>query len=403
MTNSTTLKFLYLTLLIDIISMSIVIPLLPAILTDAGSASYILPAYMHDYRFLVAGTVTFIFSFFQFIAAPLAGKISDKYGRRKVLLACFLFIVLHYFLFAYALWLGSVWVLIAARIVGGLGAANLGVIQAMLSDLTAPAERAKVFGTMGALFGIGFVFGPATGAGLAVLMPTFDIFLLIGTLCLINLANIYFNIRETIAELQHHLRISFLSNFRSMVGIVRLESISHLYAISVLAQLAFGFVTSYASFYFEDRLGFTTSIIGIYMAMIGLLIALYQGFAIRFILTKTTERRALLIALGLLVVALVLYANVSSFIHPFLIAIISVLGFSMMSVVLNAEVAKQAPAAMRGEVLGLSSALQTLSMSIPGVAAGALASTLSLTAPFYLGAILASLAFYFAFRKFHII
>lgn len=400
--NSRQLKFLYLTMLIDIVSMSIIIPLLPAIMTDQNSLSYILPSELSNYRFMIAGVVAFIFSLFQFISAPLAGKLSDKYGRKKVLIICFALLVSHYFIFALALYLKSIWIMILSRAIGGLGAANFGISQAILSDITEPKDRARVFGNIGAIFGIGFVLGPAIGAGLAKVMPMFDIFILVGFLCMANLANIIVNIKESIHELQHHIEISLSANIKSMLGILRHHAIAHLYTINILAQLSFGFITSYAGFYFEDKLGYTATNLGIYMVSVGVLIALYQGLLIRKILARSTERRSLVTALVLLIVSLAMYTQISFFYEPFLIAIFSTLGFSMASVILNAEIARQAPKEIRGEVLGLGSALQTLGMGIPSLVAGILASSLTVTAPFYLGTILAIASLYFTTKNFHV-
>jgi DHA1 family tetracycline resistance protein-like MFS transporter len=170
------MPFILLTVLIDMVSIGIIVPVLPALIgTFSVSQS--------DQAFWV-GVVSFAFGIANFFGAPLLGALSDAWGRRKVLLLGFCGLALNFFATALAT---SLWMLIAVRLVGGAMQANAAVANAYVADITAPEGRAKRFGLLGAMFGLGFIIGPAVGG----LLGAIDIhlpFFVAGGLSLLNLA-----------------------------------------------------------------------------------------------------------------------------------------------------------------------------------------------------------------------
>src|SRR5438445_3631762 len=139
---------IFFTVLIDLIGFGIVMPILPFYAQRFGASG------------LAYGAVLGVYSFMQFVATALLGKLSDRIGRRPVLLTTMLFNALGYALFAFA---GSYWVLFLSRVVSGFAGGNISAAQAYIADITSPAERSRGMGIVGAAFGIGFSIGPAIG------------------------------------------------------------------------------------------------------------------------------------------------------------------------------------------------------------------------------------------------
>src|SRR5256885_13976502 len=139
---------IFFTVLVDLIGFGIVMPILPFYAQRFGASG------------LAYGAVLGIYSFMQFVATALLGKLSDRIGRRPLLLATMLFNAVGYVLFAFA---GSYWLLFLSRVISGVAGGNISVAQAYMADITTPAERSRGMGIVGAAFGIGFSVGPAGG------------------------------------------------------------------------------------------------------------------------------------------------------------------------------------------------------------------------------------------------
>ncbi|NBC06094.1 MAG: MFS transporter, partial [Bacteroidetes bacterium] len=148
MNNRSPLIVLFITIFIDLIGFGIIIPILPIYANDLGASG------------AEIGLVAASFSFMQFLIAPFWGNLSDRYGRKPILLISIAITGLGYLIFSQA---STLFLLFAARIVAGIGSANISTAQAYISDITPPDKRAKAFGIIGAAFGLGFIFGPPLG------------------------------------------------------------------------------------------------------------------------------------------------------------------------------------------------------------------------------------------------
>jgi len=146
------MPFIMITVLIDMVSIGLIVPVLPA-LVGSFTSSQTEQAWWY-------GAVAFSFSIANFISSPVLGALSDRYGRRPVLLVGFCALSLSFFVTALAT---QLWMLIVVRLFSGAMQSNASVANAYVADITAPADRAKRFGLLGAMFGIGFILGPVTG------------------------------------------------------------------------------------------------------------------------------------------------------------------------------------------------------------------------------------------------
>ena len=155
------MPFIMITVLIDMVSIGLIVPVLPRRWSARFTASQTEQAWWY-------GAVTFAFSFANFLASPLLGALSDRYGRRPVLLLGFCGLALSFFVTALAT---ALWMLIAVRLFSGAMQSNVSVANAYVADITPPDDRAKRFGLLGAMFGLGFILGPVMGGLLGAHRP----------------------------------------------------------------------------------------------------------------------------------------------------------------------------------------------------------------------------------------
>ena len=156
------LPILFATLLIDMIGFGMVIPIIPVLFTDPTSPSFLLHGYSQGMQFFLAGVLTALWGVTQFIAAPIAGELSDVFGRKRLLLGGVGVLALSQVLFGVGVEMGSLALLFVSRAIAGVAAGNAAIAQATIADVTSPKDRAKSFG-----------FGNATQAKM-LLNKTFD-------------------------------------------------------------------------------------------------------------------------------------------------------------------------------------------------------------------------------------
>lgn len=270
---------IFFTVLIDLIGFGIVLPILPFYAQRFGAAG------------LGYGAVIGVFSLMQFVATALLGKLSDRIGRRPVLLTTMLINAAGYALFAFA---GSYWVLFLSRIVSGFAGGNISAAQAYIADITTPAERSRGMGMVGAAFGIGFSFGPAIGGFAAhYLGPSAPGLVAVG-LSLANFVSAYFILPES---LPHELRVKRplfdLGHIGEAIARPRLRALMVVWA---LVPIAFAGYTVVLPLFASARLGWKERELAILFTIIGVTAAAVQGYFFGKLVRRSGER--LLVAAG---------------------------------------------------------------------------------------------------------
>lgn len=386
--------FIFATVLIDMISIGLIIPVLPVI---AGSFSSTQADHAIAYL-LVAGA----FGLANFVGSPVLGALSDQYGRRPVLLIGFCGLALSFFVTAAAT---ALWVLVAVRLVSGAMQANISVANAYVADITAPQDRAKRFGQLGAAFGVGFILGPATGG----LLGAIDIrlpFVVAGSLALVNLAYGYFVLPES---LPLDKRRAF--DWRSANPISSLNKLAHLKGVGVLvvviglSALAQFILHSSWVLFTTFKFGWGPKENGWSLFAVGLVSVVVQGFLLPKMLQRFSSPRLVVLALVSSTLAYLGWALAPQPWMMFVIIGMNIFGYAA-SAAIQSIVSNSVDATRQGATMGAVASLNSL-MAVLGPLIGPGLLTLvaelprddwRLGAPFLLCAGLQAVALVFALR-----
>lgn len=275
--------FVLAAVLLDILGIGLIIPVLPRLVGElAGS---------RDAQTWWYGALVISYGAMQFLCAPLLGALSDRVGRRPVLLAGIGGLAVMFLVPALT---NSLWVLLASRVVGGMFAANLAVAQAYIADVTPPDKRAAAFGKLGAVFGLGFMLGPALGGVLAegsLRLP----FFVAAALAALNFLYGLLVLPESVPrERRAPFDAARANPFSSLAAITRLKGVGALVAVIALAGLAQFLLHTTWPLYTEFRYGWTPLAIGASLFLVGVVMVLVQGLALPRLLRRLGEVRLVL-------------------------------------------------------------------------------------------------------------
>ena len=339
--RSPALGFIFVTILIDVIGLGIIIPVVPRLieqLTGEGLSR----------ASIYSGWLTFAYATAQFCFAPVMGGLSDKLGRRPVLLAALLGLGLDYIFLSFAPTLAWLFV---GRVLAGITGASFTTATAYIADISTPEKRAQNFGLVGAAFGIGFIVGPAVGgllAGFGSRVP----FMVAAGLSLCNFFYGLLVLPESLAPTQRRpfewrranpvASLLRLRNYPAVLGLV---------ASLVLIYLAGSATQSVWTFYTMLKFGWTEKLVGISLAVIGLFSGLVQGGLVRVAIPKLGAARAIVIGLLCYAVGFVLFAFASKgwlmlvFLAPYCLG-------GLAGPALQGTISGQVPANEQGELQG---------------------------------------------------
>ena len=354
------LLVIFITVFIDLVGFGIVIPVLP--FYAEGTKFGATPSQV--------GLLFASYSVMQFIFAPVLGRLSDKYGRRPVLLVSLLGTASGFLILGFA---NTLWLLFVGRIIDGISGGNISTAQAYIADVTTKEDRAKGMGLIGAAFGLGFVFGPAIGGILSrwgINVP----FLFAGVLALLNAVLLFFVLPETVTR-DHPARVSAASGrgWNQLVAALRKPALASVMTIYFLGIVAFSIMTASFSLFMMFRLGYDAFHNGWIFAFVGVISAIVQGGLIGRLVKKFGE--PLLVIAGALLVAaslvLVPFVTPLTRIAVFLlIGAATSVGQALLAPSLSSLASKSASAAQQGSVLGVMQSVASLARAVgPSLAA----------------------------------
>ncbi len=343
------ISFIFITLLIDVTGLGLIIPVLPALIQSL----------IHDDNISVVsqwgGWLTFAYAIMQFLFAPVIGALSDQYGRRPVLLLSLLGFGVDYIFLSLAPTIGWLFV---GRIIAGITGASFTTASAYIADISAPEERSKNFGMIGAAFGLGFIVGPVIGGLLGSFGPRIP-FMVAAGLSLLNALYGFFVLPESLSkENRRKFKWKRANPLGAFMQLRKYPSIGGLVFSMILIYIAAHAVQSNWTFFSIEKFGWSEKIIGISLGVFGVLIALVQGGLIRFTAPKLGNKKSVYVGLGLYALGLLLFAFASQSWMMFLFMVPYCLG-GIAGPALQSIITGHVPANEQGELQGILTSLMS--------------------------------------------
>lgn len=395
------------TVFVDMLGFGILIPVIPLLLASPTSEFFLLP---HNFTiqqgYILLGFLSAVFPIGQFIATPILGQLSDKFGRKKLLAFSLFGTCISYLIFALGIYTKNLPLLFFSRFFDGLTGGNISVAMASIADISLPKDRAKNFGLIGAAFGFGFIVGPYLGGKLSdpAIVSWFSAitpFLFAAVLSFVNVLSVIFFFPETLKELGHDLQIKWSKSLNNIMHAYSMKELRVLFLTNFLFQAGFSFFVTFFSVYLINKFGFKQGNIGDFFAYIGIWVAITQGLVTRKLSGKFKEADILKVSLfgvaGMLIVYMLPNAAWQFlFVVPF---------FAIFNGLVQANssglVSRSVDWKIQGEVLGVNASVQALAQSIPPILSGFIAASLSPESPIIVAAsvIFAAAVIFFIFYK----
>lgn len=291
------LGFIFVTLLIDVIGFGIIIPVVPKLITRLIDGNLSLAS---EY----GGWLMMVYALMQFVFAPVLGNLSDRYGRRPVLLFSLFGFGLDYLFTAYA---PTIAWLFVGRIVAGITGASFTTAMAYIADITPPEKRAQNFGIIGAAFGLGFIIGPVIGGLLVDFGPRAP-FLFAAGLTFVNWLYGFFILPESLSlENRRKFEWKRANPVGSLLQIKKYPGLAGLIVSFVLIYIAAHAVQSTWAYYNMEKFGWHEKEVGISLGIVGAMVAFVQGFLIRKTLPKLGQKKSVYLGLLLYSIGMFLF------------------------------------------------------------------------------------------------
>jgi DHA1 family tetracycline resistance protein-like MFS transporter len=339
--------------MLDAMGIGLIMPIMPALIQEVQGGSLADAA-------IWGGLLATVFAVMQFLFSPLLGNLSDRYGRRPVILVSLSVMAVTYLIMALA---QSIWILLIGRIVSGITAATHSTANAYMADISKPGEKAANFGLLGAGFGAGFVLGPLVGGLLGELgtrAPFYAAAVLIAANAILGYLVMGETVTDAIRRPFHFRRANPLGAFAQ---IAKLPGISRLMLVYFIYSVALYVYPAIWSYYTQERFGWGPQVIGLSLGLFGVSMALVQGVLIRVILRRFGERRTVIYGQLFDAVAFGLLAIVTNSMVALILTPIAALG-AVVSPALQGIMSQQVSDDAQGELQGVLTSVHALAMIV---------------------------------------
>ncbi len=366
------LKPLFFVVFLDLLGVSILIPILGPLFLNTN---LIFPSTISvGYRTILLGLLIAAYPLAQFFGAPLLGALSDRYGRKKILLISLTGTLVGYLLFGLGLIISNLPLLFFSRALDGLTGGNISVALSAIADTSDERSKAKNFGLIGMAFGLGFIMGPFIGGKLADphVVSWFNFATPLWFAAILSLFNIILVWKRFDETLKTTIEspISLLTGFRNIKRAAEMKSLRTMFFVIFMLSFGFSFFTQFFQVFLIEKFHYSQGDIGDLFAFVGFFIALTQGVITRIAAKYLQPEQVMYFSPVGLAIALPLLLVPSRsanmfFVLPF-IALFQGLTYPNSTAVISNLADKKS----QGEILGINQSLQSLAMSIPPIIAG---------------------------------
>lgn len=343
--------FIVFTVTIDAMGIGLILPVMPDLITEVRGAGLANAA-------VWGGVLSSTYAVMQFLCSPTLGNLSDRFGRRPILLVSMAVLAADYVLMSVA---GTIWLLILGRIVAGIAAGTHATALAYMADISEPDKRAQNFGLISAGFGMGFVFGPLLAAFLGDIDPRAP-FVAAACLSAANFAFGYFILPESLPpERRRPFQWRRANPAGGLLQIGKLPGVRVLLVVMLAYQIANFVYPAIWAYYGQAAFGWTSRMVGISLTVYGLAMAVVQGGLIRLILPRLGIVRTVYFGLILNTVCLVCYGLANEAWMIWALIPISALG-AVVAPAMQSVMSQAAGADQQGELQGVLASISSLSM-----------------------------------------
>jgi DHA1 family tetracycline resistance protein-like MFS transporter len=395
---------IFLVVFVDLLGFGLILPLLPYYAETFGATP------------IVIGFIVASYAAASLVGAPLMGRLSDRYGRRPILLLSVAGTFIGYLLLGFAQPIGTYFanlfasqavnayiisVLFVSRMIDGFTGGNITVAQAYVSDITDETNRSRGFGVIGSAFGLGFIIGPAVGGLLSRWGYNVPALAAAG-MAFLNLISIYFFLPESLTleqrvSIQQKQRPPFTLN--ALINAIKRPKVGPLLQIRFFLMLAFAMFQSVFALFAQHRLNLSSQSTGLVLTYIGLYSVLVQGVGIRLLTKRFTENALIITALWVMFLGLVIWSLTPS-LPVMLLAILPLSGGGwVVNIIVTSGITKAVAPDEVGGMLGFSTSLESLSRVISPSIGGLLFASIGMWAPAVFSAIMILLAIWLTYRR----
>ena len=378
------LLVVFITIFIDLLGFGIIIPILPNYTKELGATA------------LQVGLIAGVYSLMNFFFSPLWGTMSDRYGRKPIILISIIITASSYFLFAFS---NTLMLVFLSRLLAGIGSANISTVQACVADISTPENRTKNMGSIGAAFGLGFIFGPPLGGFVKHNFGIEYVGFIAAALCIINLVMAFVMLPETIHEKNPEASFAF-HPFKEFRSAFKKEIIRDLFFINFLYITAFAAMQITIPILWKNHYGITDEGVGYIFMFIGIASAIVQGGLVGWLNKNFGERRLLISGSVMMMIGLALCPLAPQYLFiPALALIIILISLAngCITPTLTSLISKNSLRHEQGQMLGLNMSFASLAR-VAGPAYGGFVYDFHFYLPYFIGAGIMLCAWIFAIR-----
>jgi MFS transporter, DHA1 family, tetracycline resistance protein len=380
---------IFFTVFLDLVGFSILGPLIPILLADPGSSFYLLPkGFTVAQGYILMGFLLAVFPICQFFTAPILGQMSDKFGRKKLLIITITGSCIASFIFAFSVLIKNIPIMFLSRVVLGFTGGSLAVAMASIADVTKPQDRAKGFGLIGAAFGLGGIIGPFLGGKLSdpAIVSWFNSstpFFFAAILSFFNILSVIYFFPETHLLKRVNLHIYWGRAIHNILKVYALKDFRPIFSTLFLFDTGFTFYITFMSVFLINRFGFHQGNIADFFAYTGVWIIITQLILVRVVSKYLKDYQILRIFFFTMTVAIFSYTLTKYSWQIFLVAPFFMISIGLARAFINSLISRSAGPEIQGETMGISSSVSFIGQAIPPILSGFIAAKIAPQAPLY--------------------